>query len=102
MLLIELVKVINIQKIQQAKLNKDQIRVYYNNGIIYTDMMDYPAINALNLMIDYAKNSLTFFPMGDRSDFRFIHRLQQFLSDLIKSKLVNSNWKIKNRRRKYE
>lgn len=95
MLLLELVKVINVQKIQQSKLNKDTIFVYYDNGVIYTNISEHPAPFPLSIKINYSNNSLEFYPMDDRSDFRFIYKLQQFLSDLLKSNLIKSNWKIK-------
>ena len=95
MLLLELVKVINVQKIQQSKLNKDIIFVYYDNGVIYTNISEHPALFPLSIKINYSNNSLEFYPGDDRSDFRFIYKLQQFLSDLLKSNLIKPNWKIK-------
>lgn len=103
MKLLELYKVIRLEAILKAKENKEQIFVAWDKGKIspitgsptnQEDLEMYASMSSIKLRLDFAKNVINFNPMDDRSDFRFIKKLQQAVGDLIKAKIIDESWKL--------
>jgi hypothetical protein len=90
----ELKRVDNADIINSAKINKSTIQVKWDNGVIFTEFGPNVGLNTIMFILNFSNNLLVFFSMDDRSDFRFVGRLQNAVKDLIKSNIIDLKWKI--------
>lgn len=90
----ELRRIDNKDVLDDAVKNKKKITVIWDNGILSTDIKTHMSFNNIYLRVNFDKNEIKFQPMDDRSDLRFVKRVQQAVSDLKRSGYINDYWWI--------
>lgn len=94
MKLLELLSIANKEDILTAKRNKEKIQIMWDKGNIFTQFGNTYSFSTINLVLDFSKKLIRFWPMDDTSDFKFIQKLQNALKDLIKAEIIDLTYTV--------